>query len=743
MKLYSLRPMGNAPKPTDPGLERMFRIEMKKDEMVAENLIQGESILLECPDTNAGGVGTVYQAQDTSKSTGKPTIKIYDPLKKCFGLTMEDKCTISKFNGKIRRARKVVVTDVSTSDNPVVEEIRHALEYWVGSALGHIPYICPGYAFDIRPRLGSIVFRTRRYKILEIVEDRSNATETDGTSTYIPYEFDPSQGEIEISGSSVPIAAKKEVRVELEIPNLKGLDRQLERLREHVESINHLLDGRFKQESLMLPSPILLHGSTGVGKTAVLHSLKKANWSKVVQVDTSQVEITRKKFTEALSSQPSLVILDDLETIAGRDSDSGPFVKELSKQIRNLSGSRVQVVAATKQRLEIGQKLLGVFAKCTIELSIPTRVSRVEILKDLVPTRTSEELRTFVASRTNAFTAEDLATLCDRASRCAFTRCGGMIGWLSTESSTPLQITREDFDQALRTVHPTTMAELYIEVPEVRWSDIAGSTEVKKTLQRAVELPLKRPDLVKSLNLRTHSGILMYGPPGCSKTLTAKALATESGLNFIAVQGPALVSKYVGETEQKIRDIFRKAREAAPSVIFFDEIDSIAPNRGSGHEGLNTVATLLNEMDGVEAVTKVLVLAATNRPEAIDPALLRPGRLGATIFVGPPDKQAIKEILKMHTDKMKKADDLGLEDISQRMIEDEKICYSGADVADLCHTAANNRAGEALEKNENDSDALLRKSDLEAALLVAKPSLIRESVETLRSWTIAGVNKVG
>ncbi|KAE9972619.1 hypothetical protein BLS_001911 [Venturia inaequalis] len=744
MRLYSLRPQGNQPKPTDPGLERMFRIELKKDEMNAENLVAGDSVLLECPETKVGGVGIASLANDTSKTTGKPTLKIYDPLKKCFGLTMEDKCTISKFNGKIRRAGKVVVTDVSSADNLVVEEIKHALEYWVISALGHIPYICPGYTFDVRPRLGNTAFRTRKYKILEIVEDSPGvADETDGTPTYIPFEFDPSQGKVEVSGSAAPIAPKKEVRVKLEVPNLKGLDRQLEQLREHIESINLLLDKRFREEGLMLPSPILLHGSTGVGKTAVMQSLKRANWAKVVQVETSQVEATRKIFTEALSSQPSLVILDDLETIAGRDADSGLFAKELAKQIKKVSGSRVQVVAATKKRLDIDQKLLGVFAKCTIELSIPTRVSRLEILKELVPTRTSEDLQTFMASRTNAFTAEDLATLCDRAGRCAFTRCGGMLAWLPAEDSTPLQITRDDFDQALRTVHPTTMAELYIEVPEVRWSDIAGSTEVKKTLQRAVELPLKRPDLVKSLNLRTNSGILMYGPPGCSKTLTAKALATESGLNFIAVQGPALVSKYVGETEQKIRDIFRKAREAAPSVIFFDEIDSIAPNRGSGHEGLNTVATLLNEMDGVEAVTKVLVLAATNRPDAIDPALLRPGRLGATIFVGPPDKQAIEAILKMHTDKMRKVDDLGLEGIAQKMIDDERVCYSGADVADLCHSAANNRAGEALEKNENDAEALLRRSDLEAALLVAKPSLTKESVETLRSWSIAGVNKVG
>lgn len=567
--------------------------------------------------------------------------------------------------------------------------------------------------------------------------------ETSETSTFVPYEYDPSEGKIAISNSSVPIAPKKDVRVEIKVPSLIGIDRQLLQLRKHIDRINHVLDDHFKSRGLMLPSPVLVHGSEGVGKTAVLQSLAKANWSKVVRIDTSQIRVAEAKFTEALSSQPSLVILDDLQEIASRDSDSGLFAAELTKQIKRLSGSRVQVIAASNRKFDINRKLLHVFNKCTIELAIPTRVSRMEILKELVGTETSKEALHYVASKTNAFSAPDLGVLCDTACGFAFDRCGDLQKWTSAAESSPAQITREDFEQALRTVHPSSMAEVYIEVPEVHWSDIAGSTEVKNTLQHAVELPLKRPDLVESLNLRTNSGILMYGPPGCSKTLTAKALATESGLNFIAVQGPSLVSKYVGETEQKIRDVFRKAREAAPSVIFFDEIDSIAPNRGSGHEGLNTVATLLNEMDGVEAVTKVLVLAATNRPEFIDPALLRPGRLGATIFVGPPDKGAIQEILKMYTDKMNKTEDLGLGEIAQRMIEDEEKCYSGADVADICDKAGHIRAIEARKNNESSLDAGLRRADLEDALTKAKPSLSKEAVEALRGWSIAGVEKVG
>lgn len=555
----------------------------------------------------------------------------------------------------------------------------------------------------------------------------------------MPYETDLMKTKVEISDNKIPIPAPSDSRVVLEVANLRGLDRQLEKLRRRIDRINGVLDDHYRSKRYKLPTPILLHGSAGVGKTAVLQSLATANWSKIVHIESSKIGVAKAKFAEACCSQPSLVILDDLEMIAGRDSDSGQFSVELTKCIKELSGSRVQVIAATNKKFDIHEKLLRAFGDCTIELPIPTKVSRADILKDLVLTETTEEIRSYVASRTHAFTADDLVHLCSEASDCADQRIASKSTCDDEVNET--EITRDDFDQAMQIVHPSIMAEAYIEVPEVHWTDIAGSTEVKNALQHAVELPLKRPDVVKGLNLRTNSGILMYGPPGCSKTLTAKALATDSGLNFIAVQGPSLISKFVGESEQKIRDIFRKAREAAPSVIFFDEIDSIAPNRGSGHEGLNTVATLLNEMDGVEAVTKVLVLAATNRPDAIDPALLRPGRLGATIFVGPPDKEAIYDILKMHTDKMFQAGDLGLSEIAEKMVEDTQTCYSGADVAELCHKAGDIRAEEAMKKGELEFG--LRRIDLETALFRAKPTLSKEAVENLRGWSIAGVNKVG
>jgi AAA family ATPase len=302
--------------------------------------------------------------------------------------------------------------------------------------------------------------------------------------------------------------------------------------------------------------------------------------------------------------------------------------------------------------------------------------------------------------------------------------------------SQPSSIIKEDFQVALRLVHPSLMHELYIEVPKVFWSDIAGSAHVKRKLWEAVELPLKHPNIVSRLNLQLNHGILLYGPPGCSKTMTAKALATESGLNFIAVKGPELVSKYVGESEYKIREIFRKARAASPSVIFFDEIDSIAPNRegGGGHEGLNTVATLLNEMDGVEDVARVLVLAATNRPDAIDPALLRPGRLGTSLYVGPPDYKAILDILTIHTSKMGGIEaHLDLPSVAQNMADNG--CFSGADIGAVCDSAGMLCATEAVDGGQLTALALQQRH-LEQALLNAEPSLNKTQLKYLSTWRV-------
>ena len=346
-----------------------------------------------------------------------------------------------------------------------------------------------------------------------------------------------------------------------------------------------------------------------------------------------------------------------------------------------------------------------------------------------------------VAERTPAFVADDLDRLCKTAYEQAARRAEALLshgaspiandveGSNRASFDGQIEISGEDFEEALGEVHPTVMTEAYVEVPKVRWADIAGCEEIKRTLDDILGFPLRHPDLVKKFGLDPTMGILLYGPPGCSKTLTAQAVATEYGRNFISVKGAELVSKYVGESEYRIREIFRKARTAAPSVIFFDEIDAIARRRGEGHDGLHTVTTLLTEMDGVERSKGVLFLAATNKPEIIDEALLRPRRLGTKIYMGPPNVEARKQIVFMNTKGVRPAD-LDMEWLA-KMTEG----YSGADIVELCGLAKQEAAKEEGSKRE---DVMLRMDHFEAASSRIDNPLSAELVERIRNWSIAG-----
>jgi len=244
----------------------------------------------------------------------------------------------------------------------------------------------------------------------------------------------------------------------------------------------------------------------------------------------------------------------------------------------------------------------------------------------------------------------------------------------------------KDFEEALKDIQPSALREVLVEVPDAKWSDIGGLEEVKSELQQAVEWPLKYADLFEKSGAKPPKGILLYGPPGTGKTLLAKALANESEANFISIKGPELLSKWVGESESGIREIFRKAKQAAPTVVFFDEVDSIAPVRGGGSSDSNVtervVSQLLTELDGLEELQKVVVLAATNRPDIVDPALLRPGRFDRVLKVPPPDKKARLEILKLHTAKNPLASDVDLERIAEKTDG-----FTGADLAGVASTA--------------------------------------------------------
>ncbi|TDA34596.1 AAA family ATPase, partial [Candidatus Nezhaarchaeota archaeon WYZ-LMO8] len=328
-----------------------------------------------------------------------------------------------------------------------------------------------------------------------------------------------------------------------------------------------------------------------------------------------------------------------------------------------------------------------------IEIGVPDKQGRLEILQihtRNMPLAEDVDLNK-LAEMTHGFTGADLAALCKEAAMRALRRVLPEINLeaesIPAEVLNKLIVTMQDFLNALKEIEPSALREVYVEIPNVRWSDIGGLEEAKQALKEAVEWPLKYPEIFEKANIKPPRGILLYGPPGTGKTLLAKAVATESEANFVSIKGPEIFSKWVGESERAIREIFRKARQAAPCIVFIDEIDAIAPRRGGdigdAHVTDRVVNQLLTELDGIEELRGVVVIAATNRPDIVDPALLRPGRFDRLIYVPPPDAKAREEIFKIHL----RGKPLGADVNIQKLVSLTEG-YTGADIAALCNTAA-------------------------------------------------------
>jgi transitional endoplasmic reticulum ATPase len=347
-----------------------------------------------------------------------------------------------------------------------------------------------------------------------------------------------------------------------------------------------------------------------------------------------------------------------------------------------------------------------------IEIGVPDRNARLEILQIHtrgMPLADDVDLEK-LADITHGFVGADLAALAKEAAMRALRRVFAEVKIDIEQEEIPaevldkLVVTMDDFLTALKDITPSALREVVIQVPNVKWTDIGGLEKVKEELRMAIEWPLKYPELFEKSGAKPPKGILLYGPPGCGKTLLAKAVANESESNFISVKGPEILSKWVGESERAIREIFRKARQAAPCIIFFDEIDAIAPMRGSGIGDSRVteriISQLLTEIDGLEELRGVVVIAATNRPDLLDPALLRPGRFDRLIYVAPPDLETRKEILKVHTRNKPLADDVDLNKLAE-LTEG----YTGADLEALCNTASMIAIQELISKYPDPEEA--------------------------------------
>ncbi|MEM1643278.1 MAG: CDC48 family AAA ATPase [Desulfurococcaceae archaeon] len=504
----------------------------------------------------------------------------------------------------------------------------------------------------------------------------------------------------------------------------------------------------FKKLGIEPPKGILLYGPPGCGKTLLAKAVANETNAFFIAVNGPEImskfygeseQKLREIFEQAKKNAPAIVFIDEVDSIAPkRDEVIGEVERRVVAQLLALmdgleSRGEVIVIAATNRPSAVDPALRrpGRFDR-EIEVPLPDKQGRLEILQIHVrgvPLASDVDLAK-LAEITRGYTGADLAALVREAALHALRRYLPQIdldsSTISPELLERMEVRMEDFMAAFREIVPSGLREIYVEIPEVRWSDVGGLSDLKQQLRLAVEWPLKYPEAFKKLGIEPPKGILLYGPPGCGKTLLAKAVATESGANFIAVRGPEVLSKWVGESEKAIREIFKKARTYAPAVIFFDEIDSIAPVRGLVYDSGVTervVAQLITEMDGLVELDNVIVIGASNRPDLIDPALLRPGRLDLILYVPPPDRSSRLEILKVHTRKMPLAEDVDLDELA-----DKTEGFSGADLASLVKQAAM----EALLEDVN-AKVVCRRHFIKA-LESVKPSITPELEKTYKMW---------
>ncbi|MCD6434529.1 MAG: CDC48 family AAA ATPase [Candidatus Diapherotrites archaeon] len=519
------------------------------------------------------------------------------------------------------------------------------------------------------------------------------------------------RGIVRVNENTEFILKETVVKDELEhLPSISyedigGLEEQIQKVRELIE-LPMRYPELFRKLGVEPPKGVLLYGPPGCGKTLLAKAVANETHAHFISVNAPEImskyvgeaeERLRQIFKEAEENAPSIIFIDEIDAIAPkRDEVVGEVERRVVAQLLALMDGleprrNVIVIAATNRVNSLDEALRrpGRFDR-EIEFGVPDRNARKEILQIHtrgMPLAKNVNLET-LANSTHGFVGADLEALCKEAAMKALRRYMPKINLdeesIPAEVLESIEVNKDDFMNALRDIQPSALREVAIEIPNVRWKDIGGLERAKKELKQAVEWPLKKPESFSKMGIEPPKGVLLYGPPGCGKTLLAKAVATESEANFIAVKGPELISKWVGESEKGIRKVFRKARQVAPCIVFFDEIDAIAPRRGLS-EGLameRVVNQLLTELDGIERLKNVIFMAATNRPDLIDPALLRAGRIDKLIFVGPPDEASRLKILKIHSKDVPLAKDVSLKELAHITNG-----FSGADLESLVREA--------------------------------------------------------
>ncbi|MFB6224520.1 MAG: CDC48 family AAA ATPase [Haloarcula sp.] len=715
------------------GLAAIDRAAM--DDLELEN---GDYIVLEGQqDTRA--VARVWPGYPEDE--GKGIVRIDGQLRQEANVGIDDSVTIEKADVKPATAVTVALPQNLRVRGNVGPMIRNNLS---GQA------VTQGQTVPVSFGLGPLSSMSGQKIPLKIAETEPSGTVVVTDSTDIQVSEKPAE---QVHGGEGAPAASGTPDVTYE--DIGGLDRELEQVREMIElPMRH--PELFQQLGIEPPKGVLLHGPPGTGKTLMAKAVANEIDAHFTTISGPEImskyygeseEQLREVFEEAEENAPAIVFIDELDSIAPKRGETqGDVERRVVAQLLSLMDGleergQVIVIGATNRVDAIDPALRrgGRFDR-EIEIGVPDKDGRKEILQ--VHTRgmpLSDEIKLdSYAENTHGFVGADLASLTKESAMNALRRIRPDLDLESDEIDAEvlerLEISDTDFREAMKGIEPSALREVFVEVPDVTWDSVGGLDDTKERLRETIQWPLEYEDVFESMDLEAAKGVLMYGPPGTGKTLLAKAVANEAQSNFISVKGPELLNKFVGESEKGVREVFSKARENAPTVVFFDEIDSIASERGGGTTdsgvGERVVSQLLTELDGIEDMENVVVIATTNRPDLIDDALLRPGRLDRHVHVPVPSEDARKAIFQVHTRNKPLADGVDLDELASRTEG-----YVGADIEAVAREASMAATREFInsvdpeEISDSVSNVRVTMDHFEDALEEVGPSVTQETRE--------------
>ncbi len=702
---------------TDPGMARVRLDEISRLDLDVEI---GDVVSIEKVRAT---VGRVFRARPEDEN--KDIVRIDSVMRNNCGASIGDKVKVK--NVEVEEAKKVVLAPIIRKDQRL--RFGEGIDDFVQKALIRRPLIeqdsisVPG--LTLAGHTGLL------FKVIKTVPSKVPVEVGDATV-------------VEIREEPASEVLEEVTRVSYE--DIGGLSEQLGRIREIIElPLKH--PELFERLGITPPKGVLLNGPPGTGKTLIAKAVANESGANFYAINGPEImskyygqseQKLREIFQKADESEPSIIFIDEIDSIAPKREDvQGEVERRVVAQLLTLMDGlkdrgHVIVIGATNRLDAVDPALRrpGRFDR-EITIGVPDKKGRIEILA--IHTRgmplgmdedTRDQFFSRMADLTYGFVGADMAALTRESAMNALRRYLPEIDLdkpIPTEVLEKMTVTEDDFMEALKTIEPSSLREVTVEVPNIKWSDIGGLESVKSELKEAVELPLLNPGVFTRLGIRSPKGFLLYGPPGTGKTLLAKAVANESNANFISVKGPEVLSKWVGESEKAVREIFKKAKQVSPAIIFMDEIDSIAPRRGASMDSGVTeriVNQLLTSMDGIEVLNGVVVIAATNRPDIIDPALLRAGRFDKIMYIPPPDEEGRLKILEVHTKKMPLAKKTDLKEIARKTEG-----YAGADLENLCREAG------MMAYRSNPDATEVSQDDFLKAMTTIRPSIDKNVIK--------------